>query len=389
MSIIELIFGPQHPALHEPEMFRFHVDGEKVIEAIPRIGYVHRGIEKLFEQKTHVQNIYLSERICGICNVAHTLTYVNVIERAGNIDVPPRAKYLRVIVAELNRLHSHMLLLGAVAELMGFTTLFMLIWRDREKIMDLVELITGNRVISAYNTIGGVRRDIDSDKADKIRKVLLKVEEEWKEYKKTWMEDPTITRRTMGVGILKPRDALKYCVVGPVLRGSGVKSDVRKDDPYEVYGDIPFNVVTYDTCDSWARYMVRVDEILESINIILYALDNLPQGEIRRPLVRRLPEAEAFAKTEAPRGELVYHLYSKGGFKPYRLKVRTPTFANILGATIMFKGERIADIPVILGSIDPCFACEDRHTIVDLRSGKSFMLSSREITRKFSRGSKP
>jgi len=225
--MIDIVFGPQHPALHEPENFRFKVDGEIVVEAIPRIGYAHRGIEKLFEARTYVQGLYLSERICGICNVAHTLCYVDVAEKLGKIEVPERARYLRVIAAELNRIHSHMLLLGAVAEFMGFTTLFMLIWRDREYVMDLMEMIFGNRVVSAYNTIGGVRNDITDEQAEKLRKVLKRLKEEWKEYRKVWMEDPTITRRTMGVGVIKPRDALRYCVVGPVIRGSGVKSGVR------------------------------------------------------------------------------------------------------------------------------------------------------------------
>ena len=381
-SIINLIFGPQHPALHEPELFRFKVEGEIVVKAEPRIGYVHRGIEKLFEKNTYIKGIYLSERICGICNVAHTVCYCQVVENVMNVELPPRAKYLRAVVHELNRIHSHLLLLGVAAEELGFDTLFMLIWRDRELVMDLIELITGNRVMSAFNTIGGVRRDVNAETIEKVLKVLPKLEERVKYYRKVFEEDPTIRKRTVDVGILPRRDAIRYCVVGPMARGSAVDVDIRRDIPYAAYDEIPFNVIVRDECDVWARLMVRVDEVLESIDIVRYALEHLPSGQIRLPLKRSAPPGEAISRVEAPRGELLYHLVSKGGITPYRLKVRTPTLANLLAASKLFEGHTIADIPAILVSIDPCFACTDRVTLVDVKSGKSTKVSLRELARR-------
>ena len=380
MSAIDLLFGPQHPALHEPEHFRFIIDGDVVVNVEPRLGYVHRGIERLFQEHSYVHNLYISERICGICNVAHTTCYVNVVEKVLGVDPPKRGKYLRVVINELNRLHSHLLLLGVVAELLGFDTLFMLIWRDREAVMDMVELMTGNRLLASYNAIGGVKRDIDEHVRSTILKGMDRLEERAKEYRKVFSEDPTVLERTQGVGILRREDAIRYCVVGPVLRGSGIKSDVRIDDPYDAYGEIPFKAVVYRECDSWARFMVRADEVFESINIIRYALRNLPEGDVRvvRP-VRNVIPGEAVARVEAPRGELLYHLISRGGPKPYRLKVRTPTLANIYAAAEMFKGNRVADIPVILGSIDPCFACMDRITLVDAETGKVVVKTGREL----------
>ncbi|RLF16303.1 MAG: NADH-quinone oxidoreductase subunit D [Thermoprotei archaeon] len=382
MSVINLIFGPQHPALHEPELFRFKVEGEIVVKAEPRIGYVHRGIEKLFERNSYIRGIYLSERICGICNAAHTVCYCQVVENALGIEPPPRARYLRTIVHELNRIHSHLLLLGVAAEELGFDTLFMLIWRDRELVMDLIELVTGNRVMTAFNTIGGVRRDITPEVAEKCIKALSKLEERVKYYRKVFEEDPTIRRRTVEVGVLPRKEAIKYCVVGPMARGSAVDVDIRRDWPYAAYDEIPFNVIVRDECDVWARLMVRVDETIEAINIVRYALEHLPKGEIRLPLRRAVPPAEAVSRVEAPRGELIYHLISKGGTIPYRLKVRTPTLANLLAAAKLFEGNTIADIPAILVSIDPCFACTDRVTLIDLKDNKVKRVSLRELARR-------
>ncbi|RLE93530.1 MAG: NADH-quinone oxidoreductase subunit D [Thermoprotei archaeon] len=380
---VDLLFGPQHPALHEPERFRFKVDGEIIVDVDVKIGYIHRGIEKLAETKNFIQNIYLTERICGICNVAHTLCYVQAVEDMAGIEVPERAKYLRVIVHELNRIHSHLLILGVAAELLGWETEFMYLWRDREAIMDIIEDVTGNRVTSAFNTIGGVRRDINDTQKEKILKILDKVEKDTKFHKKVLEEDPLYRERMVDIGILKPRDAIERCAVGPTARGSGVDYDVRAHDPYAAFDEIPFNVITYKECDSWARMMVRVDETLESINIIRYALKHLPQGDIRVRVPARLPAGEGVSRVEAPRGELLHHVFCKGDVKPYRLKVRTPTFANILAIAPTFIGHTIADVPAILVSIDPCFSCTDRLTFIDVSSGKVMKLSLEEIKKKY------
>jgi len=384
VSTISLIIGPQHPALHEAERFLFKVEGETVIDVIPRIGYMHRGIEKLMETKTFVEGLYLAERICGICNVAHTLCFAEAVEQAADVEVPPRAKYLRVIAHELNRLHSHLLLLGVAAELMGFETLFMLFWRDRELVMSLFEELTGNRVISAYVRVGGVTRDISPTLADKMKDKLPKLYKRIERYKKVLSEDPTFTTRTMDVGYISGSKLLALGAVGPTIRGSGVKMDLRYTDPYEVYDEIPFNVITYKEGDSWARYMVRVDECLELINIILYALDHLPQGPICTKVPRTI-EGEGEGRVEAPRGELLHHTIWRGGVTPWRHRVRTPTYANIPGVCEMFKGYHVADIPIILGSIDPCFACTDRTTVMllDVKSGTKKTMTIGEIKKKY------
>ncbi len=229
-SIINVVIGPQHPALKEPERFILEVEGEQVVKAVPRIGYVHRGIEKAMENRTYLQDLYLAERICGICSHAHTTCYVQTVEDLMGIEAPQRARHIRTIIAELERIHSHLLWLGVVAHEVGFDTFFMYVWRDREIIMDLLEEISGNRVNYAMNTIGGVRRDINEEKASKINRALNLIEEKVKKYIPILQKEQTLLKRTVGVGYLSSIDALKYNAVGPMARASGVKRDVRRDD---------------------------------------------------------------------------------------------------------------------------------------------------------------
>lgn len=383
-SIISLIVGPQHPALHEPERFVFKVDGETIVDVEPRIGYVHRGIEKLMETKHTAEALYVAERVCGICNVVHSLSFSESIEQAFGVNIPSRAKYLRVIIHELNRIHSHLLLLGVAGELMGFETLFMLLWRDREAIMELIERLTGNRVITSFIRPGGVSRDISPGLKDYMKKILPKVYKRVERYKKLMFEDPTFTTRTVDIGYISKSKMLALGGVGPTARGSGVKMDVRDFDPYEAYDEIPFNVITYNECDSWARFMVRVDEVLEAINIILYALDHLPSGPINVRMPRIGPKSEGIGRVEAPRGEVFHHTIWDGkSDKPWRHRIRTPTYANIPAVCEMFKGYHVADVPVILGSIDPCFSCTDRITVLDVKTGKKKILTYQYIKRKY------
>ena len=380
-SMIKVIFGPQHPALKEPERFILNTEGEYVVNAKVRIGYIHRGIEKAMENRTYLQNIYLSERICGICSDAHTTCYVQAIEELLGVEVPPRAKYIRVIVAELERIHSHLLWVGVAAHEIGFDTLFMYVWRDREIVMDLLEQVSGNRVHYAMNTIGGVRRDIAGEKSPKILKGLSLLEEKTKQYIEMIRKEQTILKRTIGVGMLSKSDALKLGAVGPTLRASGVKRDVRKDDPYAAYDEISFNVVTNDGCDCFARIIVRCEEILESINMIREALKKMPGGEIRDKVKPSIPPAEAISRVEAPRGELFYYARSNGTDKPERIKVRTPTLANIVPLCKMLVGGYIADVPIVLAGIDPCFACMDRVLIVDSRKEEKRVWDLNELRR--------
>lgn len=358
--LVKVFFGPQHPAMIEPERFTLKVNGETVVDVEPRIGYVHRGIEKAAERRTYLQDIYLVERVCGICNAAHAACFCQTVEGLLDIDVPRRAKYLRTIILELNRIHSHMLLLGHAGLEIGYETLFQYMWRDREPIMDLVELLTGNRVLTSFITIGGVRRDIKESAILEAKRVIGELKEKLSFYREMFEDDPTFKARTKNVGILKREDALKLCVVGPVARGSDVRMDVRKDDPYAAYDEIPFKIVVHSECDSWARFMVRLEEIEESIKIINYALDNLPSGPYRIRVPRVIPAGEAVSRVEAPRGELFYYVKSNGTARPERVKIRTPTFANIFSFVNIARGCNIADIPAIFSSLDPCFSCTDR-----------------------------
>jgi formate hydrogenlyase subunit 5 len=359
-SLVNIIIGPQHPALLEPEKFSLKVDGEIVRQVEPRIGYVHRGIEKAAESRTYLQDVYLVERICGICNSCHAACFVETVEKILGTEVPPRGKYIRTIILELNRLHSHMLLLGHAGLEIGYETLFQYMWRDREPVMDLTELLSGNRVISSAMTVGGVRRDIKEMDIPKIKTGMANLKKKMEFYKQLYDGEPTLKMRTQNVGTLTKEDALKLCVVGPVARGSDVSLDARKEEPYEAYGEIPFKLITYNSGDSWARLMVRLDEIVESINIIDYAVDNLPTGPFRVRVPRVVPAGEAVNRVEAPRGELFYYVKSNGTAYPDRVKVRTPTFSNIPAFIKIAEGGNIADVPASFVSLDPCFSCTDR-----------------------------
>lgn len=363
-STVKVPFGPQHPALKEPEHFLFEVDGDTVVGVTPRIGYVHRGMEKGFELGTYSHDLYLAERICGICTIAHTCCYTQAVEELMGIEISPRANYIRTIMSELERLHSHSLWVGIVAHEAGFDTLFMYVWRDREAIMSLFEELTGGRVLHAMNTIGGVRRDISPEAAAKIRKVLDKFEVRTKEYLRIIRKEQTFLKRTQGVGILSPADAAKLNAVGPTLRASGISDDVRRDDPYIAYDEMPFNVITSKSCDVFGRTEVRAEEMMESISIIRHALDKMPGGVFRVRAPRLAPPGESVSRVEAPRGELIHYAKSNGTAKPERYKVRAPTLANIPALCKTLIGIHVADIPIILAGIDPCFSCMDRMTVV-------------------------
>jgi Ni,Fe-hydrogenase III large subunit len=384
-SNFQIIVGPQHPALKEPESFKFTIDGENVVKAEVRIGYAHKGIEKLAETKTYIQNIPLMERICGICNVAHTICFCQNVEYLYGQEIPRRAEYIRVIIEELNRIHSHLLWIGVAGHEVGFDTLFMYLWRDREVVMDLIELLTGNRVSTALMTVGGVRRDVTPEIAEKLRKGMDILEERTKYYKKVVADERSLLQRLVGVGRLTPAEAIKHSAVGPVLRASGIKSDVRNDDPYAAHDEVPFNVITYDSCDMFGRTVVRVDETFEAINQVRYCLDHMPNGPIRMRLPNTPPRGESVSRVEAPRGEDIHYVRSNGTDKPDRYKVRAPTLGNISALIEMLTSKedyavRIADIPVILASIDPCMCCMDRSVrFVDPSKDKQWVWSWEQL----------
>lgn len=381
---LELPVGPQHPALHEPVLLKAYADGEEIVKVEINTGYNHRGIEKLCEKNSFYRDIFIVARVCGICNLVHADCYVRAVEQILGMEISNRAKYLRVLAMELERLHSHMLINAVMAENIGFENLFMNIMLDREKIMKAKEILTGNRVLSDYVMVGGVRRDIDDVKKEKIRDILLKTEERIKYYKKVFEEDPTILKRLVDVGKVSTRDAVIHSLVGPVARASGVKIDSRASDKYDAYSEIPFNVITRTEGDSWARMMVRWDEALESVKIALHVLDHLPSDANPVPdekkLPRKIPAGEAYTRVEAQRGELTYYVMSDGKSpNPYRVKIRTPSFNNIISTGFMYVGYTIADLPVILTSLDPCISCMERVTVVDVIKNVSYKLPFKEL----------
>lgn len=376
--------GPQHPAIKEPEHFRIEVKGEEITNVDIRLGYMHRGIEQALSQRPYAKGMYLTERVCGICSAAHATCFTLAAEQVGGIEVPDRASYIRVVVAELERIHSHLLWAGVVAHQIGFMTLFMLIWRDRELAMDMLELVSGNRVNYSTNTLGGVRRDIDETKAVKILRNMGELEKHVKHYVDVFRTDRTILARCKNVGVLTKEDARKLCAVGPTTRASGVDTDIRRDDPYAAYGEIQFEVIIELEGDMLAKCLARLREVLESINIIRRAIEAMPSGPIRARVNKiglKLPEGEATGRIEAPRGELIYYIRSHGGENPYRVRIRTPTIANVPSIPVMLVGGTIAEVPVVIESIDQCFACCDRVTVVDTETGKSRVMTWQEMER--------
>lgn len=385
-QVVELPVGPQHPALHEPVLLKAYADGEEVVKVEINTGYNHRGIEKLAESNSFYRNIFVCGRVCGICNTVHANCYTRALEYLLGLEPSNRAKYLRLVAMEFERIHSHMLISAVMAELIGFDALFMNIMLDRERVMKAKEILTGNRVLGDYMMVGGVRRDIDAVKRDRIVDLLRKLRDRVLYYRKFWMEDDTILKRLVEVGNLSRVDATKYSFVGPVARGSGVRIDSRASDKYDAYGDVPWNVVVYKEGDSWARMMVRWDETIESIDMSIYALEHLPSdGQAvpdERKLPRKFPEGESYARVEAQRGELTYYVMSRGGSSPYRVKIRTPSFINVVHSYVLYPGHTIADLPVIFGSLDPCVSCMERVYVTDLKLGSKSVVRLKDLARR-------
>ena len=371
MAKMMVPLGPQHPALEEPESFNLLLDGERIAAATVALGYNHRGMEKACESRTYIQDIYLLERICGICSHSHSSCYVQAVETIAGIEIPRRASYLRTLIGELERIHSHLLWLGVAGHEIGFQTLFMYVWKDREVVMDILEMLTGNRVNYGMNTIGGVRRDMTPEQAEEVLKALDMLEERTKYYIKVCTEEQSIITRLSGVGKLPREEALRLGAVGPVLRASGVSRDVRRDDPYAAYSELDFNVITDDHADVLGRTIIRVFEIMESYKICRQVISEMPDGPIAVKAPTKIPEGEALARYEAPRGEDIHYVRSNGTDHPDRIKVRAPTLANLASITNMIEGGYLADVPIVIAAIDPCFSCTDRMIRVqDNRSGQ-------------------
>ncbi len=376
--------GPFYPALEEPAYFKLFVDGETVIDSDYRGFYSHRGIEKIAESKlTYNQICFLAERICGICGFIHSTCYCEAVERAAGIEVPLHAHFIRTIMLELERIHSHLLWLGIAVHIIGFDTLLMQSWRIREPVMWLCEKISGNRKTYGMNLIGGVRRDIPRDMYDEILRVVDKIERQTTEVIEAVIGDTSLHARLKDVGLLTEEVAKSICTVGPTARGSGISIDSRLDHPYAAYNLINFEVAVETGCDIWARTLVRLRETIGSIKIVKQCLLEMPDGPIMGDVMDEIPPGrEAICCVEAPRGEAIHYVQTGEDNRPYRWKVRAPTYANLQCVPYIIKGQRIADVPIIIGSLDPCYSCTERMAVVDVRTGAQKTYTKEEIAKR-------
>lgn len=351
-------FGPQHPVLPEPIHLDLVLEDEKVLEAIPSVGFIHRGLEFLCRKKTYQEMVYVAERICGICSFMHGLGYSRGIEKIMGIEVPPRASYLRVIWSELSRIHSHLLWMGLSADSFGYEALFAHCWRIRENILDIIEETTGGRVIFGVCKLGGVRRDVDNGEWKEILGRLKDIEKDYRDIANVFIKDYTVRHRLAGVGAISKGEAYHLGAVGPTARGSDVADD-RRQQGYEAYGEFDFEPVTETAGDCYARCLVRVREVHQAFDLIHQAVSKIPAGEVDVK-VKGFPEGEYFSRVEQPRGEVVYYIRGDGTKFLERFRVRTPTFANVPALVKMLAGCELADVPVIVLSIDPCISCMER-----------------------------
>jgi NADH-quinone oxidoreductase subunit D len=363
--------GPQHPALKEPGHFEFTVDGEIVTAARMRLGYAHRGIEKAAESRNWIQNLYLFERVCGICSHVHTMAYALGVEKLAQVEVSLRAQAIRQIVAGLERLHSHLLWLGVAAHEAGFDTLFMYSWRDRETVMNLLEQVTGNRVNYSANVLGGVKCDIGPEQAKLIKEGLDFLETRIRHYLEVVTTDAMFLNRTRNVGTIRREEAERFGLLGPTARASGLLRDVRVEAPYGSYPRFPISAVTATNGDLEARCEVRLSELLVTCFAIRTLMDNLPEGPLTVKMPRKIPAGETISRVEAPRGELFYYIKSTGGENPARVHVRTPSLCNWVSVLEKAVGRQLADVPMLIAGMDPCFSCNDRLVTIKRSNEKS------------------
>lgn len=358
-----LNMGPQHPSTHGVLRLLITLDGENIVDAKPYIGYLHSSVEKMMEQRTYLQNVALADRgLDYLTALANEEAYLLAVERLGGIEVPPRARWIRTLMLELQRISSHLVWLGTWGNDLGATTVFLYCFRERERLMDLFEQATGGRLHYVYFRPGGVAQDLPSGWTDRVLEFCDEFPLHIQEYGDLLTGNPIFLARVRGVGVL-PRDAaINMGACGPVARASGVPFDVRKAFPYEAYGEVEFDVPTHDAGDCYARYLVRMEEMRQSTRIVRQAIERLPDGEVRTkvPVAVKLPRGEVYARTESPRGDLGIYLVSEGTDRPYRLKVRAPSLSNLYALSEMMRGWKVADVIAILGTADIVLSDVDR-----------------------------
>lgn len=374
-------FGPFHPTLDEPTHFRLYVEGETVRGCEYRGFMAHRGIEKLAETVLGYNDIpMMAERICGICGCVHNVAYAQAVENAAAIAVPPRAEYIRTIMLELERLHSHLLWVGLACHIVGFDTLFMQAFRIREPVMWIAEQISGNRKTYSLCLIGGVRWEITPELKAGLRQMLDQLETEWQAVVQAVSRDRNLQRRTRGIGITSPELVKNAALIGPVARAAGVPLDCRRDHPYAAYDRVEFDVITAPDGDVWSRVVVRMHEVFESIKIIRQCLEKMEPGPIQAAIKDELPAGRfGMSSVEAPRGESHHFVITGENNRPRRWRVRAPTYQNLQGIPAMIKDQELADMTISLGSIDPCFSCTDRLEVVDIRNHQTRIWTQEEL----------
>ena len=358
-----LNMGPQHPSTHGVFRMVLWVDGEKIVDVVPHIGYLHRGSEKLCEGEQYQQIITLFDRMDYIANFNNEQVYCRAVEKLMGLEVSDRSEYIRVILCELNRVASHMLFIATMGLDAGAMTPSMFCFRGRERIQGLFESVSGARMMHNYFRIGGLKEDVPNDFVQQVREVLELVKKDTEESDKLLSFNEIFLARLKNVAVMSAEDAIDYGLTGPCLRASGVDYDVRKAAPYSVYDRFDFDVPIGLDGDCWDRYYLRVQEIYQSIRIVEQALDQLPEGEVVSSLGRRLirpPAGEVYVRAENPRGEIGVYLISDGTDKPHRIKVRPPSFCNLSALRHMMKDAWIADSVIILGALDIVLGEVDR-----------------------------
>jgi len=368
--------GPYHPLQEEPEFFQLYVEGEKVVDIDIIIGYNHRGIEKLSESKHFDQVPFLVERICGICSTSHPYAYCLAVENilGGEINVvPEKALYIRTIIDELQRIHSHLLWLGLVGHFIGYNTIWMWAWKYREPVLDLFEMVTGNRNNYAMFKIGGVRRDIKDEDIPALKKMLDELLPGVDLFRGAIMDDPVIQMRLKDVGKLSRQQAVEWAVVGPTARASGVNIDIRRDEPYGVTDRLDWNVILEKDGDIYSKTIVRILELFESISLIRQSLDKMPKGGIIDADIKEIPAGEGIGRVEAPRGECFHYIKSDGTNRPVRHKIRSPSFMNVASDKVSAVGGTISDAALTLAAVDPCYCCTERLAVINKKDNSKIM----------------
>jgi NADH:ubiquinone oxidoreductase subunit D len=360
---LTLNMGPQHPSTHGVFRLIMQLDGETVVGVTPVMGYLHRSTEKLGEARTWVQGVTLTDRMDYLAPMSNNLAYALAIEKLAGLEIPERAEFIRVIVTELNRIASHLVAIGTFGADVGtwFTPLIYC-FREREEILDLFAMCAGVRMNPSYIRFGGVARDLTPEFVDKAKAFVDKMPDKIDEYESLLTDNEIFRARTVGVGQLPPEMARAYSVTGPILRASGIPYDIRRAEPYGIYDRFSFEIPVRYNGDAFDRYMIRIAELRESVSIVQRALDGLPEGEIRARMPKNLrpPKGSAYARIEAPKGELGFYIVSEGGLSPYRYKVRAPSFINLTCLGELTVGHKIADAVVILGSFDIVMGEVDR-----------------------------